>query len=270
MTSLILIFAMLGKHGTIAALNTLNAKNGPTRVFALTVISDGAVSMMAMMTGSGLLLGSLPLSYAAVISPSEPNVLFGSNKEDASASAIKLLETKDESEVGLNDGSWFWLFEGQSCWKQWAIDKLWLNSESMSELELQVSSSSVGLLKGVGPSVGNVDVSSLGGWVSDVAVTGLLALLLLSERVSKPLSMGVVRKTLMVEELGRRKVNATYSGVLRRLALCLLLRASSHTISTQEVARGFLRRLAQRFDLLCQGRSAREHPSLDSISMIVL
>ncbi|GJY62179.1 hypothetical protein Tco_0462836, partial [Tanacetum coccineum] len=58
----------------------------------------------------------------------------------------------------------------------------WLNSESMSELELQVSSSSVGLLKGVGPCVGNVettsmnnvsvvDVSSLGGWVPDVAVT---------------------------------------------------------------------------------------------------
>ncbi|GJT48199.1 hypothetical protein Tco_0974356 [Tanacetum coccineum] len=33
---------------------------------------------------------------------------------------------------------------------------LMLNSESMSELELQGSSSSVGLLKGVGPSVGNV------------------------------------------------------------------------------------------------------------------
>ncbi|GJX70418.1 hypothetical protein Tco_0307589, partial [Tanacetum coccineum] len=128
-------------------------------------------------------------------------VLFGSNKEDASASAIKLLETKDESEVGLNDGQIY-------------HQRFYL--------------------------------------------------------LSKPLSRGVVGKTLMVEELGRRKVNAAYSGVLRRLALCLLLRASSHTISTQEVARRFLRRLAQRFDMLCQGRSAREHPSLDSISMIVL
>ncbi|GJX95833.1 hypothetical protein Tco_0351631 [Tanacetum coccineum] len=54
----------------------------------------------------------------------------------------------------------------------------------------------VGLLEGVGPFVGNVettsmnnvsvvDVSSLGGWVPDVAVTGLLALLLLSERNSR-------------------------------------------------------------------------------------
>ncbi|GJS94964.1 hypothetical protein Tco_0801932 [Tanacetum coccineum] len=34
----------------------------------------------------------------------------------------KNLEAKDESVVGLNDGSWFWLSEGQSCWKQWAID----------------------------------------------------------------------------------------------------------------------------------------------------
>ncbi|GJU56763.1 hypothetical protein Tco_1234529 [Tanacetum coccineum] len=34
--------AMAGKHDTIAALNALNAKNCPTRVFALTVISDGA------------------------------------------------------------------------------------------------------------------------------------------------------------------------------------------------------------------------------------
>ncbi|GKD74316.1 molybdate transporter 1 [Tanacetum coccineum] len=31
-----------GKHGTIAALNALNAKNDPARVFALTVISHGA------------------------------------------------------------------------------------------------------------------------------------------------------------------------------------------------------------------------------------
>ncbi|GJT88568.1 hypothetical protein Tco_1070285, partial [Tanacetum coccineum] len=35
--------AMAGKHGTIAALNALNAKNDPTRIFALTVISHGAV-----------------------------------------------------------------------------------------------------------------------------------------------------------------------------------------------------------------------------------
>ncbi|GKA75657.1 hypothetical protein Tco_0782035, partial [Tanacetum coccineum] len=42
--------AMAGKHDTIAALNALNAKNCPTRVFALTVISDGAVSLMPPIT----------------------------------------------------------------------------------------------------------------------------------------------------------------------------------------------------------------------------
>ncbi|GKA08215.1 hypothetical protein Tco_0687546 [Tanacetum coccineum] len=72
---------------------------------------------------------------------------------------------------------------------------------------VKVSSSSVRLLEGVGPSVGDVgkpayslydcsftettsmnnvsvvNVSSLGGWVPDVTFTGLLALLMRSERV---------------------------------------------------------------------------------------
>ncbi|GJS75079.1 hypothetical protein Tco_0724960 [Tanacetum coccineum] len=71
----------------------------------------------------------------------------------------------------------------------------------MSEPELQDSSSSVRLLEGVGPSVGDttsmnnendVDMSSLGGWVPDVAITGLLALLLLSE--SKKLFCNIINQ----------------------------------------------------------------------------
>ncbi|GJV82280.1 hypothetical protein Tco_1518150 [Tanacetum coccineum] len=44
MRRLRIAFGLGGKHDTIAALNALNAKNCPTRVFALTVISDGAVA----------------------------------------------------------------------------------------------------------------------------------------------------------------------------------------------------------------------------------
>ncbi|GJS86786.1 hypothetical protein Tco_0769422 [Tanacetum coccineum] len=177
MTSLILIFAMLGKHSTIAALNALNAKTGPTRATE----KDEIIHSLAWQR----------IAFAAMAG------------KHGTIAALNTLNAKN------------------------------------------------------GPTrVFALTVISDGAGVYDD---------------SKPLSRGVVGKTPMVEELGRWKVNAAYSGVLRRLALCLLLRwASSHTISTQEVARGFLRRLTQRFDLLYQGRSAREHPSLDSISMIVL
>ncbi|GKE27428.1 hypothetical protein Tco_1442812, partial [Tanacetum coccineum] len=87
----------------------------------------------------------------------------------------------------------------------------------MSEPTLQDSSSSVRLLEGVGPFIGDgklafslydcsiiettsmnndnhVDVSSLGDWVPNVVVTGLLALLLLSERFRFTYSVVIVDK----------------------------------------------------------------------------
>nr|GEZ25863.1 hypothetical protein [Tanacetum cinerariifolium] len=41
-------------------------------------------------------------------------------------------------------------------------------------------------------------------------------------REKKPLSRSVVGKTLMVEELGRRKVNAAVSGQLMAISTCVI------------------------------------------------